>query len=65
MKETQEINLNATIDVPTPDGGSVKKRIMDLTAADIKALADQRQAREAQAGQQARPDDKAPPDTSR
>ena len=54
MKETREIDLKTLVDVPTPDGGTIKKRLIDLTSADLQALAEQHRSREAQADVQAR-----------
>ena len=54
MKETREIDLNTLVDVPIPGGGTVKKRLIDLTSADLQALAEQHRSREAQADVQAR-----------
>jgi hypothetical protein len=54
VKETREIDLNTLVDVPTSDGGTVKKRLVELTSADLQALADQHRSREVQADLQSR-----------
>jgi hypothetical protein len=37
-KETQAIDLTQTVEVPAEGGGVTRKRLMDLTPADLEAL---------------------------
>ena len=59
MKETQEINLHQTVEVPTADGGMVTKRLLELTPEDLRRLAERHRAAEAESVQRARDADKA------
>jgi hypothetical protein len=53
-KETLEIDLNQLIEVPTADGGTVRKRLVELTAEDVRALGERHRAAEVEADHLAR-----------
>ena len=53
-KQTQEINLDQTVEVPMPDGGTVAKRLLELTPEDLRRIAERHRAAEAEAAQRAR-----------
>jgi hypothetical protein len=57
MKDTQQIDLTATADVPTADGGVITKRILDLTPEDLHAIAEQYRAQVEATAHQARDDE--------
>jgi hypothetical protein len=48
-KETLEIDLNQLIEVPTTGGGTVRKRLVELTAEDVRALGERHRAAEVEA----------------
>jgi hypothetical protein len=47
-RPTQRVDLTQLVEVPAPDGGVTRKRLVDLSPADLEALARRHRIRQAE-----------------